>query len=158
MMMTLTHQIIVWAYIVVTSIFLFNSSHKVCPISIIGSDSYFLKFSYTYLAYFFISPTYLCHFSIYLFITLLAFLYFTSVVQGEGLILWCTCCLDYRVDWGKRMYNVRWFGHVHRKTLTPPIKRTKCIIVKGRRSRGRPRKMWRNKLKMTCMTYTSLRI
>ena len=41
-----------------------------------------------------------------------------------------------------RENRLRWFGHVQRKTHDAQVKRIECIIVEGKRSRGRPRRTW----------------
>ena len=41
-----------------------------------------------------------------------------------------------------RENRLRWFGHVQRKTHDAPVRRIECIIVEGKRSRGRPRRTW----------------
>ena len=42
---------------------------------------------------------------------------------------------------------LRRFGHVQRKTHDAPVRRINCIIVKGKRSRGRPRRIWEKQIK-----------
>ena len=57
-----------------------------------------------------------------------------------------------------RENRLRWFGHVQRKTHDAPIRRIECIIVESKRSRGRPRgERGRNRLKVTCINFTSPR-
>ena len=46
-----------------------------------------------------------------------------------------------------RENRLRWFGHVQRKTHDAPIRRIKCIIVEGNRSRGRLRRTWEEHIK-----------
>lgn len=38
--------------------------------------------------------------------------------------------------------RLRWFGHVKRTIYDAPVRRIDSIIVKAKRSRGRPRKIW----------------
>ena len=49
----------------------------------------------------------------------------------------------------------RWFGHVKWKTYDAPVRRIESIIVEGKRSRGRPRRLWEEHIKGTCVSYTS---
>ena len=42
---------------------------------------------------------------------------------------------------------MRWFRHVQRKTYDALVRRIECIIVEGKRSRGRPRRMWEEQIK-----------
>ena len=50
---------------------------------------------------------------------------------------------------GKMRENrLRWFGHVHRKTLTAPVRRVESIIAKSKRNRGRPRRIWDKQIKL----------
>ena len=46
-----------------------------------------------------------------------------------------------------RENRLRWFGHVQRKTHDAPVRSIECIIVEGKRSRGRPRRMWEEQIK-----------
>ena len=46
-----------------------------------------------------------------------------------------------------RENRLRWFGHVQRKTHDAPVRRIECIIVEGKRSRGRPRRTWEEQIK-----------
>ena len=41
----------------------------------------------------------------------------------------------------------RWFGHVQRKTHDAPVRRIECIIVEGKKSRGRPRRTYEEQIK-----------
>jgi hypothetical protein len=43
--------------------------------------------------------------------------------------------------------RLRWFGHVQRKTHDAPLRRIDCILVEGKRSRGRPRRTWEEQIK-----------
>ena len=50
---------------------------------------------------------------------------------------------------GKMRENIlRWFGHVQRKTFTATVRRVKSIIVEDKRSRGRPRRIWDEQIKV----------
>ena len=42
---------------------------------------------------------------------------------------------------------LRWFGHVQRKTHDASVRRIECIIVEGKRSRGRLKRMWEEQIK-----------
>ncbi|XP_057532139.1 uncharacterized protein LOC130810182 [Amaranthus tricolor] len=42
---------------------------------------------------------------------------------------------------------LRWFRHVQRKTYDAPVRRIESIILEGKRSRGRPRKTWKERIK-----------
>ena len=42
---------------------------------------------------------------------------------------------------------MRWFGHVQRKTHDATVRRIECIILEGKRSRGRPRRTWEERIK-----------
>ena len=46
-----------------------------------------------------------------------------------------------------RENKLRWFGHVQRKTHDVPVRRIECIIVEGKKSRGRPRRTWEEQIK-----------
>ena len=46
-----------------------------------------------------------------------------------------------------RENRLRWFGHVQRKIHDAPVRRIECIIVEGKRSRGRPRRTWEEQIK-----------
>ena len=46
-----------------------------------------------------------------------------------------------------RENRLRWFGHVQRKTHDAPVRRIECIIVEGKRSRGRARRTWEEQIK-----------
>ena len=46
-----------------------------------------------------------------------------------------------------RENRLRWFGHVQRKKHDSPLRRIECIIVEGKRSRGRPRRTWEEQIK-----------
>ena len=46
-----------------------------------------------------------------------------------------------------RENRLRWFGHVQRKTHDAPVRRIECIIVEGKRSRGRPKRTWEEQIK-----------
>ncbi|XP_057548589.1 uncharacterized protein LOC130826962 [Amaranthus tricolor] len=46
-----------------------------------------------------------------------------------------------------RENRLRRFGHVQRPTHDTPVRRIKCTIVEGKRSRGRPRRMWEEQIK-----------
>ena len=48
-----------------------------------------------------------------------------------------------------REKRLRWFGHVQRKTHDALIRRIEYIIVEGKRSRGRLRRTWENRLEVT---------
>ena len=41
-----------------------------------------------------------------------------------------------------RENRLRWFGHMQRKTFDAPVRRVENIIVKSKRSRGRPKRTW----------------
>ena len=56
-----------------------------------------------------------------------------------------------------RENRLRWFGHVQRKTFDAPVRKIESIIVKGKKSRERPRRSWEDIKKYTCTSYTSLR-
>ena len=43
--------------------------------------------------------------------------------------------------------RLRWFRHMQRKTYDAPVRRIENIIVEGKRSRGRPRRMWEAQIK-----------
>ena len=43
--------------------------------------------------------------------------------------------------------RLRQFGHVKRKTYDAPVRGFENIIVEGKRSRGRPRRMWEEHIK-----------
>ena len=46
-----------------------------------------------------------------------------------------------------RENRLRWFGHVQRKTHDAPVRRIECIIMEGKRSRGRPKRTWEEQIK-----------
>ena len=46
-----------------------------------------------------------------------------------------------------RKNKLRWFGHMQRKTLDSLVRRIESIIVVGKRSRGRSKKMWVEQIK-----------
>ncbi|CAO2842404.1 unnamed protein product [Amaranthus hypochondriacus] len=46
-----------------------------------------------------------------------------------------------------RENRLRWFGDVQRKTHDAPVRRIECIIVEGKRSRGRPKRTWEEQIK-----------
>ena len=46
-----------------------------------------------------------------------------------------------------RENRFKWFGHVQRKTHDAPVRRIECIIVEGKKSRGRPRRTWEEQIK-----------
>ena len=52
---------------------------------------------------------------------------------------------------------MRWFGHVQRKTYDAPVRRIESIIVEVREVEEDLREHRKNKLKMPCRTYNSLR-
>ncbi|XP_057532812.1 uncharacterized protein LOC130810692 [Amaranthus tricolor] len=50
---------------------------------------------------------------------------------------------------GKMQENrLRRFGHVQRKTFDAPVRRVESIIVKGKRSRGRPKRTWDEQIRV----------
>ena len=46
-----------------------------------------------------------------------------------------------------RENRLRWFGYVYRKTFDAPVKRI-SIIVKGKKSQGRPKRTWEEQIKI----------
>ena len=46
-----------------------------------------------------------------------------------------------------RENRLRWFGSEQRKTHDAPVRRIECVIVEGKRSRGRPRRPWEEHIK-----------
>ena len=46
-----------------------------------------------------------------------------------------------------RENRLRWFGHVQRKTFETPVRRIKSLIVEGKRSQGRHRRIWDEQIK-----------
>ena len=47
-----------------------------------------------------------------------------------------------------RERRLRWFGHVKRTTFDALVRRVESFIVEGKRSRGRPRKIWDEQIRM----------
>ena len=47
-----------------------------------------------------------------------------------------------------RENRLRWFGHMRRKTFDAPVRRIESIIVEGKKSRERPRKIWEEQIKV----------
>ena len=47
-----------------------------------------------------------------------------------------------------REWRLRWFGHVRRRGVTEPVRRVEVIQVEGKRGRGRPRKTWKEQIRM----------
>ena len=45
-----------------------------------------------------------------------------------------------------RENKLRWFGHMQRKTHDAPVRRTECIIVEGKKNRGKPRRTWEEQI------------
>ena len=43
---------------------------------------------------------------------------------------------------------LKWFGYVQRKTYDAAVRRIESIIVEGERSRGRPRRTWKEHIKI----------
>ena len=46
-----------------------------------------------------------------------------------------------------RENRLRWFGQMQRKTFDALMQRIESIIVEGKRSQGRPRRMWEEQIK-----------
>ncbi len=43
---------------------------------------------------------------------------------------------------------LRWYGHVKRKTFDAPVRRVESFMVEGKRSRGRPKKIWEEQIRV----------
>ncbi|MFS8031457.1 hypothetical protein Hanom_Chr17g01546151 [Helianthus anomalus] len=52
-------------------------------------------------------------------------------------------CISDKIREGR----LRWFGHVKRRQMTDPIRIVETLTVDGRRSRGRPKMTWEERIR-----------
>jgi hypothetical protein len=51
------------------------------------------------------------------------------------------------IDEKMRARRLQWFGHVKRRSMMAPVRRTETFASGGRRRRGRPKKSWRETIR-----------